>query len=135
LSWTHWKRFKELRVRFNNGAPDQVTPENWDDTYKIAVGASYRLNEAWMLRAGLAFDQSPVPDEFRTPRIPDADRTWLSFGANWKVSKAGSLDLGYAHILVKDSSISHPNNTGGTLIGDYKKSAVDILSVQYNHRF
>jgi long-chain fatty acid transport protein len=136
LTWVHWKRFKELRIKFNNGAADAVTPENWDDSYKIAVGASYKLNDAWMLRAGLAFDQSPVPNEFRTPRIPDADRTWVSFGANWKVSKGGSLDFGYVHIFIGNASLNHPNSTNtATLRGNYDKSSVDILSVQYNHRF
>ena len=28
ITWTGWSKFKELRVRFANGAPDAVTPEN-----------------------------------------------------------------------------------------------------------
>ena len=78
LTWVRWSRFKELRIRFDNGVPDSVTPQNWDNNWRIAVGATYKLNEAWKLRAGLAYDQSPVDDAFRTPRIPDEDRTWLT---------------------------------------------------------
>ncbi len=140
LTWTRWSRFEELRVQFNSGAPDSVTTENWDDSFRVAVGASYKPADAWTLRAGVAYDQSPVPDEFRTPRIPDQDRTWLSFGANWKITQNASLDFGYAHIFVKSASINQPasraeNNGRGTLQGSYDNPSVDIISVQYNHRF
>ena len=96
--------------------------------------------DAWTLRAGVAYDQTPVPDEFRTPRIPDQDRTWVSLGANWKITQNASLDFGYAHIFVKSASINQPasraeNNGRGTLIGKYDNPSVDIVSFQYNHRF
>lgn len=140
LTWTRWSRFEELRVKFDNGARDNVTTEKWDDSFRFALGASYKPAAAWTLRAGVAFDQSPVSDEFRTPRIPDQDRTWLSFGANWKLSQNASLDFGYAHIFVKSASINQPaslaeNNFRGTLTGTYDNPSVDIVSIQYNHRF
>lgn len=140
LTWTKWSRFEELRVKFDSGARDSVTTEKWDNSYRVAVGGSYKPTSAWTLRAGVAYDKSPVPDEFRTPRIPDQDRTWLSFGANWKVSQNGSLDFGYAHIFVKDASLNlsaadAENNARGTLRGEYSNPSVDIVSVQYNHRF
>ena len=140
VTWTHWSRFKELRVKFNSGAPDSVTTENWDDSFRVAIGGSYKPADAWTLRAGLAYDQTPVSDDFRTPRIPDNDRTWLSFGANWKITQNASLDFGYAHIFVKSASVNLPasraeNNTRGTLKGEYGKPSVDILSIQYNQHF
>jgi long-chain fatty acid transport protein len=140
LTWTKWSRFEELRVRFNNNAPDNVTTEKWDDSFRIAIGGSYKPTSNWTIRAGLAYDQSPVPDEHRTPRIPDNDRTWLSFGANWKITQNASLDFGYAHIFVKSASINQSaaiteNNARGTLKGEYGNPSVDIISIQYNHRF
>jgi long-chain fatty acid transport protein len=140
LTWTKWSRFEELRVKFNNGAPDNVTTEKWDDSFRIAIGGSYKPTSAWTLRAGVAYDQSPVPEEHRTPRIPDNDRTWLSFGANWKITQNISLDFGYAHIFVKDASVNlsaaeAENNARGSLKGNYSNPSVDIISIQYNHRF
>lgn len=140
LTWTKWSRFEELRVKFNNNAPDNVTTEKWDDSFRVAIGGSYKPASAWTLRAGVAYDQSPVPDEHRTPRIPDQDRTWLSFGANWKITQNASLDFGYAHIFVKSASLNlsaadAENNARGTLRGEYSNPSVDIVSIQYNHRF
>ena len=140
LTWTKWSRFEELRVKFNNGAPDNVTTEKWDDSVRVAIGGSYKPSSTWTIRAGVAYDQSPVPDEHRTPRIPDQDRTWLSFGANWKITQNASLDFGYAHIFVKSASLNlsaadAENNARGTLKGEYSNPSVDIVSIQYNHRF
>lgn len=144
ISWTGWSKFKELRiVNSSSGATVALTNESWDDTYRFSVGANYRYNENWMARVGVAFDQSPVPDvAHRTARIPDNDRTWLAFGGQYKPSKNSAVDFGYAHLFVKNTSIS--NNKGGVdtadttlygnLVGNYKNH-VDILSVQYTHGF
>ncbi|TXT23024.1 MAG: long-chain fatty acid transport protein [Gallionellaceae bacterium] len=139
---TGWSKLQELRVRFANGAADNVTPENWKDTYRFSVGATYQYNDVWKSRIGVAFDQTPVPDQYRTPRVPDNDRTWLSFGASCKASQGGVIDFGYAHLFVKDAPInktegiasSLPAGLTETLRGNYNNS-VDILSVQYTHSF
>jgi long-chain fatty acid transport protein len=135
IQWMHWSRFEELRIHFDNGAPDSVTPEHWRNTVRVAVGANYRYNDRWKLRGGIAYDPSPVRDEFLTPRIPDADRTWLSVGAQYRQSKDAVWDFGYAHLFVKDSSINKAEPPlGGRLIGDFQNH-VNILSVQYRQGF
>ncbi|MDB5728166.1 MAG: transporter [Noviherbaspirillum sp.] len=134
LTWMRWNRFRELRIRFNSGIPDSVTPEQWRNTVRVAFGANYRYTDIWKLRAGVAYDQSPVRSEFRTPRIPDNNRVWLSIGAQYKPSANGAWDFGYAHLFVKDSSIDKTETLGGRLTGNYENN-VNILSVQYSHAF
>lgn len=53
----------------------------------------------------MAYDQTPVEAEFRTPWLPDMDRYWLSFGGQYKVSAAGAIDFGYTHIFIKNGTI------------------------------
>lgn len=62
-------------------------------------------------------------------------------GANYKVSDADRLDIGYLHIVMKDASLnlSHPIVDSQTTItrglsGGYD-SDVDVLSMQYTHAF
>ncbi len=134
ITWTRWNRFKELRVDLGTGGND-TTQENWRNTYRVAIGANYQLNDTWKLRGGLAYDQSPVEDEFRTPRIPDNDRTWIAFGANYRLSKASAFDFGYMHGFVKEGPINKSAPPlGGTLVGKYDLT-VDILSAQYTYAF
>ena len=140
VTWTKWSRFNELRLQFNNAAPDSVTTENWKDTYRVSAGVTYQYSDSWKLRGGVAYDKSPVDDQYRTARIPDNDRKWLALGASYKVSSAGIVDFGYAHLFISDASINHTEKSstgapvGGTLVGSYSGS-VDIFGIQYTHSF
>ncbi|MEW6118797.1 MAG: outer membrane protein transport protein [Pseudomonadota bacterium] len=133
VTWTEWSDFDELRIVRTSGALLGVTPENWDDSYRFSLGANYRYSERLMLRAGVAFDETPVSDPYRTARIPDEDRTWLAFGAQYRLSDKSALDFGYAHLFVKDARIDK-TESGVTLTGEYDAS-VDILSAQLTHSF
>ncbi len=131
VTWTQWSKFEELRVKYDTGNQgDTVQDESWEDTFRYAVGTHYRHSEQLLLRAGIAYDQTPIPDtEHRTPRIPGNDRTWLALGLNYRVSPQLSFDLGYAHLFVADTEIDDQNKLGAVLKGDYD-SSVDILSGQ-----
>ncbi len=139
-SWTGWSVFKQLDVLKANGSALSSTPENWKDTWRISTGATYHYNSQWLSRIGIAYDQTPTSDTYRTPRIPDGDRTWLSIGGQYKPAKDSALDFGYAHLFVSSSTLSqnataNPDLAGkGYLTGSYKNS-VDILSMQYSHSF
>lgn len=134
VTWTGWHKFRELRVQFDNGSPDAVTPENWRNTFRFAVGLGYRVNDNLKLRTGIAFEQTAIPDAFRTPRLPDNDHTIVAVGLNYKVSRAGSVDLAYHHGFVKRAPVNTSVAGAGTVTGSYKVSA-DVVSVQYNHGF
>ncbi len=141
VTWTRWSQFEELRVVRANGTGTtlSVTPENWENTLRYSVGATYHYNDAVKLRVGLAYDEEAIKDEFRTPRIPGNDRKWVSLGASYKMSPVSTFDIGYSHLFVSDVDIDD-DQTGaaplgkGRVRGKYEGS-VDILSVQYTHNF
>lgn len=133
VTWTAWSDFDELRIVRTSGALLSVTPENWEDSYRFSLGANYRYSDKLMLRVGAAFDETPVSDTYRTARIPDEDRTWLAFGAQYRLDDRSVLELGYAHLFVKDARINK-TESGVTLTGEYDAS-VDILSAQFTHSF
>lgn len=133
VTFTGWSSFKQVKIVDGAGATISNTPENWKDTVRVSVGATHRYSEQWLVRAGLAYDQAPVTDAFRTARIPDNNRTWIALGGQRKLSAASAIDFGYAHLFVSDSTINSAN-PAPTLVGSYKNS-VDILSAQYTHNF
>ena len=139
ITWTRWSRFKELRIDFANATPDAVTTENWENTMRYSVGINYNYSDAIKLRAGLAYDEEAIKEEFRTARIPGNDRKWLSLGAGWQVTPASKLDVGYSHLFISDAKINDDQRSplkgrNGLLRGDFEAS-VDILSLQYTHNF
>ncbi len=133
---TGWSVLQQMEITRTNGANVQTVQEHWRDTWRVALGATYHYNEQWLARTGVAYDQTPVSDAYRTARIPDSDRTWLTVGGQYKVSAASKVDFSYAHIFMKDASIaSNQAATGaGNLVGTYSNS-VDILNVQFAHDF
>lgn len=133
ISRTGWSSFKQVNVVNSAGTSISNTIENWKDTMRYSVGATHHYNEQWSSRAGLAYDESPVPNEFRTARIPDNNRTWLALGGQYKLNKDSAVDFGYAHLFVKDSTINTAT-PAPALVGSYKNK-VDILSVQYTQNF
>lgn len=137
LTHTKWSNFEELRIVGDNGAVVTHVDENWDDSYRIALGMKYQYNNQWLLRTGIAHDETPIDDKYRTSRIPGDDRIWLSFGASYAPSNNLTIDVGYAHLWVEDAKIDeeYPLLTAnGTLKGDFD-AYVDILSVQATWKF
>lgn len=135
VTWTNWSRFEELRIEFDNPAqPDTVEPENWEDTFRLGLGLNYKPNQQWTLRSGVAYDPTPIDDEFRTARIPGSDRYWLSFGSSYRISRSFTIDAAYVHIFSDDTSIDRTTPVGGNLQGDYDNNA-DIVSLGVNWKF
>ncbi|MDR3670470.1 MAG: outer membrane protein transport protein [Holophaga sp.] len=142
VAWTGWSVFKELRVSFASGQPDDVTEENWKDTMFYSLGAIWKLTPLWAVKAGLAYDRSPVDDRTRTPRIPDSSRTWISAGIAWSPSDHTTLDFGATQIfaptvhlgLESGTSQADPNYYRGNLTGTYKVG-VTVLALSARHRF
>ncbi len=139
--WTEWSSFDELVVEFDDGRDPSRTEENWDDTWAFSVGANYALTPQWLLRAGLGVDESPVPSaEFRTPRVPDADRQWATLGATWMPRPELGITAGYMHVFADDGDIdqratpTNENASKGNLAGTYEVSA-DVFALSVDYRF
>lgn len=146
VTWTEWSSFDELVINFDQGigasgtTKKTVTTEKWDDNWRYAVGTTVKASDALTLRAGVAYDQTPIAeDKYRTPRIPDNSRTWAAAGCGYSFSDTVALNLGYAHLFVKESksdkSAATTEDSGrGTLKGTYDTS-VDIASAELVVKF
>lgn len=141
IKWTDWTVFDEIRIKFDSGLSDNVTTTNWKSSFRYSVGASYKPDNKWIFRTGLALDKTPIKDEtYRTPRIPCADRFWVAFGAGYQITKSTSLDIGYVHIFTDDPKIkktatpTNEDKTRGSLIGSYE-AHVNIIGAQLKLMF
>jgi long-chain fatty acid transport protein len=140
ITRTNWSALPELRIKFDS-QQDSVITLNLIDTYRVSVGATYKPNSSWILRGGVALDQSPTTSASdRTPRLPDADRTWFSLGAGFQASPSLNFDFAYVLIKLDNSQIrktatpTNENAARGNLSADYTGS-VQILSAQATYRF
>jgi long-chain fatty acid transport protein len=140
--WTRtgWTTIAALDiVRADDSALSSV-PLQVQDTWRVGLGFNYRLNAAWRLRLGTAYDKAPVLDQYRTPRLPDNKRVWAAAGFEWKLSKKALVDVGYAHIFIADGTSDLPNQDTptstpvGALVGTYN-AKTDVLGAQISVHF
>jgi long-chain fatty acid transport protein len=143
--WTHtWHdKFDELRLDFETALPDAVIDQSWKATDRYSAGVSYQFsNTPLKLRAGLAFDESPVPDqERRIANLPDNDRVWYSVGASYAFASGFTIDAAYTYVDIKDSSMNNtecilPECTGsGTTTRADFTSYANIFGLQFGYKF
>ena len=130
VTWTGWSDFDDLPIE---GTVNKTTRENWEDTLRYSLGVTWHVSDKLSVRGGIAYDEAPVSDIDRTPRIPDGARTWVAVGGQYRLSQQSSIDFGYAHLSVNDPGLRSTDN-GTTLMGVYD-SQVDILSAQLTLNF
>ncbi|HHE9971604.1 TPA: porin [Haemophilus influenzae] len=98
--YTHWSRLTKLHASFEDGKKAFDKELQYSNNSRVALGASYNLDEKLTLRAGIAYDQAASRHQ-RSAAIPDTDRTWYSLGATYKFTPNLSVDLGYAYLKGK----------------------------------
>ena len=122
---------RSIDIDFSNPATqDSSLPQNWRDAAIWSGGLHFRATETVTVRAGYVFNESPVTNAaFRSPRIPDSNRHWVTAGFSWKATEGFNLDAGYARVSFSDAPISMTDDFGHVLLGSADLSA-DVFSVQ-----
>ena len=148
VTWTRHSRFNKAELVFENtknvvkGKSDRTTiTPNWRNTYKVGFGGSYQISEPLQLRAGIAFDKSPVRNaDYRMNSLPDGNRIWFSVGAKYQLGKNHVIDAAYSHIHINDTVYRTGKASGndvdsrGASSARFKNKA-DILGLQYTYKF
>ncbi|MEM0513948.1 outer membrane protein transport protein [Pseudoalteromonas sp. YIC-827] len=133
--WTGWSSFDKLEAYVEGfEQPVFAKQEDFSDSIRVAIGGDYQLNEQWKLRAGLAFDESPVSQQHLSISIPDTDRFWFSFGAEWQLDEASSVDLGASIIRGKKQSFVETDESGQQW-GFESEGNAYLFGAQYNYSF
>lgn len=142
FEWTHWSLFNRFPV-FGTSPPitgvrATTLAFQYRDGWYASIGAEYRWNPNLLLRAGLAYERSPVSTSVRSPRLPDTDRIWATLGATYNINNKLSLDVSYAHIFNKKGAIAivpgNPHFAGLPFVGE-ARGHVDIVSAGLNYRW
>ena len=136
VSYTQWNILRSLIVQEvvgTTGNVDVDSPQKFINTWNIAAGANYHLNDQVMFRAGFGLDQSPANNQYRTVSLPDSNRYIFAVGVHYQATKAVSCDLGWTHLTAINAKINNPpdilgaqvDNTLGTV-----ESNADVYGFQ-----
>lgn len=110
--WINWSVFDTIELSTPSFAfappfDDLSEEQNYEDAFFGAIGAEFDINDQFTVRGGIAYDQTPTTDEFRTPRVPDADRLWISAGISFSMSEHMTMDASYSYLhALEDPTVS-----------------------------
>lgn len=122
-TWTEWSLFHALVVTATNGSGSSTLYENWHNSWFAGVGANYQLTDKLMLQTGFSYDESPVSNDNRTTRVPDADHYNLGIGAQYQLLPNTKLELAYLHLFSPGGKINNSASaSAGMITGGYDDS-------------
>jgi long-chain fatty acid transport protein len=132
VNWYQWSTFDRLVLRFPQSPQlDQVIEEHYDNSLQLRMGVERRLTQAWSVRGGYYYDESPAPTESVSPILPDASRHGIALGGTWR---SGPLNVDGAlwGVLGQDRSTEGVNRDGYN--GTYSSNAV-VFAVFLGYSF
>lgn len=134
VDWLDWSdSFERLDIRLRNGnnadlnaflgstGIDDSVPLDWEDRFVYRVGAEFAVTEAWALRAGYAYGESPIPSATLTPMSAAILEHTLSAGAEWRGERWG-VALAYQYQFGPERRVG----TSGLSAGEFSGSSVDV---------
>lgn len=137
VQYTHWSLFKDVTIQSAN--PPFVNVQGYRDAWMIAVGGKYKLSERLALKAGIAYDQTPITSHYRAVTLPDTDRYLLGLGAEVRMTDAITVEGAYGHSFAfnnpnMNSSVNNtdPITHSATLNGRYDIN-VDIIALTFRY--
>lgn len=129
---TQWGIFRTTAITAQNPATGAsvVVTQGYQDAWRFALGVNYSRGDRWSVRAGLAYDQTPIKPEFVQAALPDRDRMYFSVGASYRFTQRWSADLGYVHVRYAGRvPIDRSTANGDRLRGDFDVGG-DIVALQ-----
>ncbi|WP_421851533.1 OmpP1/FadL family transporter [Marinomonas sp.] len=137
---TGWGVMDGINIKFENPSTQKnsVLTFGFEDQWMYSAGLTYAYSDKLTLRTGVAMDNSPVTDKYRSARTPDGDRKWISVGGTYDFNDMTSANFAFTHIMIDDVSVNRSGLTEdaarGTLKADYSSSA-NVVSVGVNMAF
>ena len=132
VNYTTWNSFDQLDYTFNDYSNLNFTSiKNYENAFAIRLGAQYEISERIAARGGIAFDSSPVQDQYISPENPDNNRFMVSLGGTIKFGENFSVDVAYMLQNIKErESMNEQYHFEGTY-----KSLNNIFGVTLNYEF
>ena len=133
--FTGWSSFDAITITYQNAVPasDDIRQE-WRDSFTLRGGIEIGFSDL-NLRAGIVFDQTPVPDSYVRPSMPDADRLGYCVGFGYLVGEGLTIDFAIASFKYKDRNVVNSRveyQPGKFFNGLYTSSSTAVgLNVAY----
>lgn len=86
-TWTRWERYDALNMSFNKFPYEALSPKNWSNGQRFALGLEHKFSEKYSGMLGYAHDKSSIPFDGGDFMIPTGTRTTYGIGAQYHDKK------------------------------------------------
>jgi long-chain fatty acid transport protein len=132
FGWQDWSQFGKVDIGVTGDAlsPSGTIAVNYQDTYHVALGSRYRLNQAWLINTGFAWDSSMVKDQDRTVTLPIGQVFRFGLGAEWQAGPTLNVAFSYELAYSGNMSVNQDRGPlGGAVVGQFPGAYINFFQV------
>ena len=137
FTFTTWHLYDDLLIKLDRdmlpGRHELASTKEWHDAWRLSVGADYALDEAWTLRAGYTWDQSPINGRYADYLVPGDNRNIFAIGLGWTHGD-WTIEGSYFYEYVEDYRV-HARPANGVFDGRYQNADGHCLALSATRRF
>ena len=122
FDWEDWSEADNLEITLAGTTVGAST--GFMDTYKIGIGANYRLTDEWLLQTGLSYDTSGLRNTDRTTALPVDEQIRFAVGAQHDLNESLTLGLSFVYVNLGDGEVRNP-----TVRGDYDRNHLFVFGM------
>ena len=143
FNWTNvfWSCFRAVDIYFDHRPGDAAhdlmgdhehNSKQYQDAYRIGIGAEYTLTDAIKLRGSFIYDKSPINEEFMDVMLPVDDRYIIGTGAGFKLSENTILDISYSFLYATSLNGVAADHT---IPVHYKSATSHLMGLSIRYKF
>ena len=131
---TFWSAYDQILIQYKDSETSPVirNQKKYKDVYRLNFGTEYKLTPNWAVRAGYAYDKSPINNKEMDTLVPVDDRHLASVGVGYQTD-TWSVDLAYAHVFAKDLS-GHSKQLQNLPV-QYTDGKSDMFALTFGYKF
>ena len=147
LLWEGWSTYDQLTAdspTFEGATGQKIAQEkNWEDSWTYSLGASYKLNPMYELRAGIRKMNGCIPESKVDPLVPSQDRWYFSLGGGVELEQL-AIDASFIYLTddvkeigseVGDYANDFGNPALGKVSGEFKDISTAIFNIDVKYSF
>jgi len=138
-TYTEWSSYDDLTITFgptlaNSDKLRRSSEEkNWNDVWRLGIGADYMLTERWSVQCGYVYDMDPISKNNTDTMLPPGDRHIISTGLGYAV-QTWTIHASYGLIVMKSCERTVTNGTKRAET-DFDNGFCHLIALSVGKRF
>jgi long-chain fatty acid transport protein len=132
---TFWSDYNELDFNFADilvelsplGEPKE---KDWKDSDTIRLGITHAFSDKFTALAGVAYDNSPIPEKSLGFELPDSSAWILSLGGIYRLNPNWEVGLAYLFVTKDSRKVSNK-----TIKGEFSELKAHLVNLSVGYRF